>query len=95
VSYVLKTRNARGEDVITPFSEGGLFVEVIGRSAGEGALSKTYPSLYGMTLRVIQVSAGPFTWSTGVDGAGNPYINLSPQATTILGGSTTLLVFAL
>lgn len=94
MSIVLTTWKADGTPVITAQGAGGVYVELLGRAPGQGALTKSYPKEVGMQLRVYQVLAGAYKWVTGVGGDNIPYITLTPLPATNLDGPTSLMVFA-
>jgi hypothetical protein len=95
MSFGLTTWKADGTAVITPLGAGGLFVEARVRLRAAGAGTVTYSGLNGRTLRVFQVYAGEFTWTTGVDGSGNPTLTFTLLPVTLNGGEIRLLVFAI
>jgi hypothetical protein len=90
----LITWKADGTPVVTAQGGGGVFVEMLSASPGQGSFTKYYSNAIGMVLRVYQVQAGAFTWSTGVDGWGVPYITLSQLEVKNVSGPATLMVFA-
>lgn len=94
MSFGLTTWKADGTPVITPQGAGGVYVETLVREQGAGAITVTYPSLAGMSLRVFQVSAGSYTWSIGIGAGSIPYITLAPLPATFNGGPLYLMVFA-
>lgn len=82
-----------GRPVITPTVAGGVFLGMHQQSIGD-SLVKTFLGAVGLSLRVYQIGAGSFTWTTGADAAGNPYLSFSPMPATFNGGPLRLLVFA-
>ncbi len=94
MTFGLTTYKADGTAIITPFDAGGVFVEQRVRQVSAGSGTITYSNLTGFSLRVVQVYAGSFTWTTGTDGSGNPTITFTLLPTTYNGGEIRLLVFA-
>jgi len=79
---------------ITPDGAGGVYLETLTQTRSM-ALTRTYTGIVGMSLRVFQVGAGGFTWATGVDGSGNPYITFTAIASTYNEQTAILLMFAI
>lgn len=94
MGMTLTTWRSDGRPVITALGKGGVFVETIIRTQGEGSTYISYPSLRGRSLRIFEAHAGSFTWNVGVDGNGDPYITIAPAPVSYNGNYTTLLIFA-
>lgn len=94
MSYGTITCDSTGDITSSPYSDGGVFIELYILSVG-GTLLRTYTNLKGMQLRVHQVSSGSFTWALGTDINGFPTITFTALPTTRNGRSISLLVFAI
>lgn len=94
MAMTLTTWRSDGRPIITALGKGGVFVETVTRNQGQGAGYFTYSNLVGHTLRIVQITGGSYTWSTGVDAWGQPYLALNPLPPTVHGSLTRLLVFA-
>lgn len=95
MTFGFRTWRADGTPIITPNDAGGVFADMVVRQPEEGSGSITYTELNGQHLRVFQVYPGAFTWTTGVDAAGNPFIYFTRNTATILDSEIRLLVFAI
>lgn len=94
MTFGFATWRADGTPIITPADAGGVFLDSIIREPSDGSGTISFPTMNGRTLRVFQVARGCYTWATGVDGAGDPYLTLSRTAVSYNDTRIILLVFA-
>lgn len=93
MAMTLTTWHADGRKIITAQSKGGVFVETIIRTAGMGSAFITYPNLFGRSLRIFEVHAGSYNWSTS-NNNGVPYLALDAVPSSYYDDYINLLVFA-
>lgn len=94
MSYGATSYRSDGRANIVPDGFGGVFVGRYQFAVGSGYVRTSFPGLFGMSIIAFHVFAGNHTFTTGVDGSGIPYLDVTSQTTTPYSSKSVFGVFA-